>query len=193
MTGQDEKRVLDRRHFIGAGTGAAILATTGSDPAVAQAASPPAQPPPDPGKVTVERLPAGILVIGIDRPQAQNRLGDNRRNRRSAPNGTHSRARSTARRILILARPSGRRACVNVNPELRSRARASRRSAVSFFTRRRSCTTSCWSSDTLRSVTSRLTTIFGALPRHPRAVERGTPRSVAMVTSPVPWTRSRSR
>ena len=47
-------------------------------------------------------------------------------------------ARSTARRILILARPLGRRSCVNVNPELRSRASASRSSAVSFFTRRRS-------------------------------------------------------
>ena len=34
--------------------------------------------------------------------------------------------------------PSGRRSCVNVNPELRSSARASRRSALSFFTRRRS-------------------------------------------------------
>jgi hypothetical protein len=28
---------------------------------------------------------------------------------------------------------------------------------------------------------------------HPRAVERGTPRSVARVTSPVRWTSSRSR
>jgi hypothetical protein len=35
------------------------------------------------------------------------------------------------------------------------------------------------------SVTSRLTTVFGVVPSHPRAVERGTPRSVAMVTSPV--------
>jgi hypothetical protein len=52
---------------------------------------------------------------------------------------------------------------------------------------------SCWSSDTLRSATSRLTTTFGALPSHPRAVERGTPRSVAIRTSPVRWTRSRSR
>jgi hypothetical protein len=49
----------------------------------------------------------------------------------------------------------GQRSCVNVNPELRRRARASRRSAVSFFTRRRSSRTSCWSSDSLKSVTSR--------------------------------------
>jgi hypothetical protein len=69
---------------------------------------------------------------------AWKRLGDNRRNRRSARNGTNSRARSTARRILILARASARRSCVNLNPELRSRARASRRSAVNFLTRRRS-------------------------------------------------------
>jgi hypothetical protein len=127
------------------------------------------------------------------RRQAWNRLGDNRRKRRSVRNGTNSRARFTARRILILARPSGRRSCVSENPELRSRARASRSSAVSFLTRRRSCRTSSWSSDAFRSVTSRLTTAFGALPSHPRAVERGTPRSVAIVTSPVPWTRSRSR
>src|SRR5260221_10947584 len=40
---------------------------------------------------------------------------------RHAEWGSNSRARSTARRILILARPWGRRACVNVNPELRSK------------------------------------------------------------------------
>lgn len=33
----------------------------------------------------------------------------------------NARARSTARKILILARPSGRRPCVKVNPEVRSR------------------------------------------------------------------------
>ena len=116
-----------------------------------------------------------VLHACCRRRQAWNRLGDNRRNRRSARNGTNSRARSTARRILILACPSGRRSSVNVNPELRSRARASRRRAASFFRRRRSSRTSWWSSDALRSVTSRLTTIVGVLPSHPRAVERGTP------------------
>ena len=50
-----------------------------------------------------------------------------------------------------MARPSGRRRCVNVNSEVRSRARASRSSAVSFFTRRRSFRISCWSSGALRS------------------------------------------
>jgi len=43
---------------------------------------------------------------------------DKRRNRSSACTGTHARARSTARRILILTRSSGRCWCVNVNPEL---------------------------------------------------------------------------
>jgi hypothetical protein len=45
------------------------------------------------------------------------------------------------------------------------------------------------------AVTSRLTTTVGAAPSEPRAVEEGTPRSVATVTSAVPvlWTRSRRR
>jgi len=43
------------------------------------------------------------------------------------------------------------------------------------------------------SVTSRVTTTCGAFSSHPRAVERGTPRSGAMVISLVRWTRSRSR
>ena len=61
---------------------------------------------------------------------------------------------------------------------------------MSFFTRRRSSWTSCWSSDALRSVTSRLTTTFGALPSHTRAIRaRDSEESVAMVTSPVPSTR----
>jgi hypothetical protein len=92
---------------------------------------------------------------------------------RASPNGTNSPARSTARRSLVFASPWGRRSCVNANPELRNRASASRSSAVSFFTRRRSLRTSCWSSSALRSVTSRPTTTLGALSSHPRAVERG--------------------
>ena len=71
--------------------------------------------------------------------------------------------------------------------------RSSRSSALSFFTRRRSSRTSCRSSDAFRSVTSRLTTTFGALRSHSRAVERGIPRFVAMVASLVRCTRSRSR
>ena len=46
---------------------------------------------------------------------------------------------------------------------------------MSFFTRRRSLQDFLLEADALRSVTSRLTTTFGALPSHPRAVERGTP------------------
>jgi hypothetical protein len=60
---------------------------------------------------------------------------------------------------------------------------------VSFTTRRRSFKTSCWSSGSVRSATSRPTTTVGTAPRHPRAVERGTPRSAATVTSLVRWTR----
>jgi hypothetical protein len=59
--------------------------------------------------------------------------------------------------------------------------------AVSFFTRRRSSRISCRSSGALRSITSRLTTTCGAFWSHLRAVERRTPRPVAMVTSPVRW------
>src|SRR5262249_42724639 len=45
-------------------------------------------------------------------------------------------------------------------------------------------------SGAVRSATSRLTTTVGAVPNHPRAVERGTPRSVAMVRSPTRRTSS---
>jgi len=43
------------------------------------------------------------------------------------------------------------------------------------------------------SATFRLTTTVGAVQSHPRAVDRGTPRSVAMVESTVRWMSSRSR
>ncbi len=65
-----------------------------------------------------------------------------RRNRRSARNGTSSRARSIARRIRRLSRPSGRRAASRRNPDVCSRASTSRSRAVSFRTRRRSVRTS---------------------------------------------------
>ena len=42
----------------------------------------------------------------------------------------------------------------------------------------------------MRFTTSTLTTTAGAAPSHPRAVERGTPKSVAMVRSPLRWTNS---
>jgi hypothetical protein len=80
----------------------------------------------------------------------------------------------------------GRRSCVNVNPELRSRVSARRRSAVSFLTRRRSSRISCSSSDAFRFVTSRLTTTFGALRSQSRAVESGT-------RDPWRWLRPRCR
>jgi hypothetical protein len=59
--------------------------------------------------------------------------------------------------------------------------------AVSFFTRRRRFSTSCWRADSLRSVTSRLTTALGALPilcgerphgGHHRSIFRDEPRLV---------------
>jgi len=72
MTGQTERTLIDRRRFIGAGTGAAVLASTGTVLAQAPTAPPPAS---EPGKVTIERRPGGVLLLGIDRPQAQNRMG----------------------------------------------------------------------------------------------------------------------
>src|SRR5262249_11625119 len=65
------KGVLERRHFMGVSGGAVILAATGDS---ADAQAPSATPPPVAGRVTVERLPDGVLMIGIDRAQAQNRL-----------------------------------------------------------------------------------------------------------------------
>jgi enoyl-CoA hydratase/carnithine racemase len=71
MTGQTERALIDRRRFLGAGTGAAVLASTGT--VLAQA--PTAPPASEPGKVMIERRPGGVLLLGIDRPQAQNRMG----------------------------------------------------------------------------------------------------------------------
>lgn len=101
------------------------------------------------------------------RRQTWNRLGDIRRNLRTARNGKYSRARSTAHRIPSLARPSGRRPTLRLNPEVRSRASTSRSNAASFWTRRRSLATSCRSSGSVRSATSRQTTTVGAAPSHP--------------------------
>jgi hypothetical protein len=88
------------------------------------------------------------------RRQAWNRLGDTRRNRKTARNGRNSLALSTARRIRVLARPSGRRSPARRNPEVRSRASASRSSAESFWTRRRRFRTSCRNSGSVRSAHS---------------------------------------
>jgi len=92
------------------------------------------------------------------------------------------------RRTRLIDGPALRR-----NPDVCSRAKTSRSGAVSFRTRRRSLRTSCRSSGSVRSATSRPTTTVDATPSHPRAVERATPRVVATVTSPVRWTRFRSR
>ena len=99
-----------------------------------------------------------------------------------------------ARKICILACPSGSRSSDSVKPDTRQQGQHNpeqRRELldassefpdlVSEFAR------------TVRSATSRLTTTGSAVRSHPRAVELGRPRSVAMVTSPVRWTSSRSR
>ena len=94
---------------------------------------------------------------------------------------------------LILARPLGRRSCVNVNPERRSRANASR------SRRRELLHASPQLQDLSLEFRRRQVRHVEAhhnvrrLVEHPRAVERRTPRSVAMVTSPVRSTRPRNR
>lgn len=70
---------ITRRDFLIASTGAALAAGFGGAAALAQDAPSPATPPSappssaPPGKVIVERQGA-VLLIGLDRPQAQNRL-----------------------------------------------------------------------------------------------------------------------
>ena len=127
------------------------------------------------------------------RRQAWNRLGDTCRNRSSARNGMHARAQSTAPRIRLLSWPSGNRSRDKVKRETLSSVSTNRNNAVSFRTRRRCCRISWWRSSSVRCVPSRLTTTVALRRSHPRAVERGTPRSVARVTSPVRRTRSQSR
>ena len=136
---------------------------------------------------------SSLSVHASCRRQAWNRLGDTCRNCRSARNAMYWRARSTARTSCILWRPSGSGSCDRSNPERRHTTRTSRSSAASLRTCRRSLRISLRRSASLRSATSTLTTAPDVAPSHPRAVERGTPRSLAMVTSPVWWTRSRSR
>ena len=73
------------------------------------------------------------------RRQAWNRLGDTCRNRSSARNGMHARARLTAPRIRFLSWPSGNRSRDKVKRETLSSVSTNRNNAVSFRTRRRSC------------------------------------------------------
>jgi enoyl-CoA hydratase/carnithine racemase len=72
MTDDSERQRIERRQFFGLGAGAAVLASTGT--ALAQAGQPSAPASTsDPGRVSSERRGA-VLILGIDRPQAQNRL-----------------------------------------------------------------------------------------------------------------------
>jgi enoyl-CoA hydratase/carnithine racemase len=68
---------IARRDLLIAGAGAAALAAMfgGNETALAQAGAGPAAPPPSaaPGRIVVERRGA-VLLVGIDRPQGQNRL-----------------------------------------------------------------------------------------------------------------------
>jgi enoyl-CoA hydratase/carnithine racemase len=80
MTETTVQGTIDRRSLLAAGTvsiAAAAMGIAAAEPAFAQATPPaasPAQQPPASGKVTLDRLPGGILLIGIDRPQTKNRI-----------------------------------------------------------------------------------------------------------------------
>jgi enoyl-CoA hydratase len=69
---------IDRRSVLAAtGAAAVALGLDGGRSVYAQAGAPAAATPapsPDAGKVSLERLPGGILLIGIDRAQSKNRL-----------------------------------------------------------------------------------------------------------------------
>ena len=70
---------IARRDFVRASVGLAALGAglSGSSPVLAQAGaapSPASQPTAKPGRVTVERLKDGVMVIGFERVEAQNRL-----------------------------------------------------------------------------------------------------------------------
>jgi enoyl-CoA hydratase len=79
MTESTGPDAIDRRSLLAAGSAAvaaAAMGVAGAERAYAQAAPPPASAPqaPAPGKVSIEKLPGGILMIGIDRSQAKNRI-----------------------------------------------------------------------------------------------------------------------
>ena len=77
MTEDSTQGPIDRRSLLTAGSAAAIaIGMASAERAFAQAGPTPASPPqaPAPGKVTLDRLPNGILMIGIDRPQTKNRI-----------------------------------------------------------------------------------------------------------------------
>jgi enoyl-CoA hydratase/carnithine racemase len=66
---------IARREFLAATAGITLAQLGSADTVLAQAGSgaAPAQSPPAPGKVTLERRGA-VLLMGIDRPQVQNRV-----------------------------------------------------------------------------------------------------------------------
>lgn len=77
MTEVSVHDIIDRRSLLAVGIATAAMGIAAAEPAFAQATPPaasPAQPPPAPGKVALDRLPGGILLIGIDRPQTKNRI-----------------------------------------------------------------------------------------------------------------------
>jgi len=80
MTETNVHDTIDRRSLLAAGTAslaAAAMGLAAAEPVFAQATPPAASAapqPPAPGKVTLDRLPGGILLIGIDRPQTKNRI-----------------------------------------------------------------------------------------------------------------------
>jgi enoyl-CoA hydratase/carnithine racemase len=77
MTENSTQGPIDRRSLLTAGSAAAIaIGMASAERVYAQAAPPPASAPqaPAPGKVSLEKLPGGILMIGIDRPQTKNRI-----------------------------------------------------------------------------------------------------------------------
>jgi len=68
---------------------------------------------------------------------------------------------------MALARPSGSRSCVNVNPELRSRNEGEAKECRELLHASPELQDFLLEFHALNSVTSRLTTTFGALPSHP--------------------------
>ena len=67
---------VDRRRLLAAGATTLAIGLAANTEVLAQAAPAPTAQPPSakPGRVTVERLKGGIMVIGFERVEAQNRL-----------------------------------------------------------------------------------------------------------------------
>lgn len=101
-------------------------------------------------------------------------------------------ARSKARRTPDFASPSGRRRLARSTSKAPRRATRSRTTARSLWTRRRKRMTSDWRSCASLDSTSMVTVVRAGCRSQPVAVDRGTPRRVASVTSRVRRTWSRS-